>query len=304
MAFLVVLGIVLVAALPSRFIRQAEATEPLRHFLSHRSVLLAKLLRCPHCLSFWLALACTVALWALRGASLLEFGLFTLLGWRGAYYLNQALDRRQQADAPVTHRSDCPICGKPLGPEPVERRGSHYCSTECWFEFLRTQPVSRAKLVGPKGELLRQEIYPLSYKDVTCAEAQQLLDSDEGYAYVDVRSEPEFGNGHPVGAYNIPVMHREAMGMAPNANFLTVVQSHFPRDTRLLVGCQTGVRSVRAAEALLACGYTDVCNVKGGFAGTRTPDGQVVDEGWLQQGLPVDYGESEDRGYGALHGRR
>lgn len=304
MAFLVVLGIVLVAACLSRLIRQAEITHPLRHFLSDRSALLAKLLHCPHCLSFWIALGCTAALWALRGASLLEFGLFTLLGWRGGYYLNQALDRRQQSSAAVTQRSECPVCGKPVGTEPVERRGAYYCSSECWIEFLRTQPVPREKLIGPKGEILRQEIYPLSYKDVTCAEAQQLLDSDEGYAYLDVRSEPEFGNGHPAGAHNIPVMHREAIGLVPNPDFLTVVQAHFPRDTRLLVGCHSGVRSVRAVEALLASGYTDVSNVSGGFGGARTHDGQVVHESWLRLGLPVHYGDAKDRSYGALRGRR
>lgn len=304
MPFLVVLCIVVVAATLSRFLRQAEATAPMRQFLGRRSALLEKLINCPHCLSFWIALGCTLALWAARGVSLIEFGLYTLVGWRGAYYLNRALDRRQQVAAADPSEEGCRACGKPLGPDAVERRSMHFCSTDCWFEFLRTQPVPREKLVGPRGEILRQEIYPLSYKDVTCAEAQELLASSDRYVYLDVRSEPEFRNGHPPGALNIPLLHRETLGMVPNPDFLTVVEAHIPRDARLLIGGQVGIRSARAAEALLAAGYTDVANVKGGFAGTRTPDGQSVDRGWLQLGLPVDYGDPEDRSYAALHGRR
>ena len=304
MAFLLVLGIVLVAAALSRFVRRSPVLEPMRRVLSDRSSLLAKLLSCPHCLSFWISLACALALWQVRGVTLVEFGLFTLVGWRGAYYLNRALDRRESAAPLEVEASACPVCGGPLGRDPVERRGMHFCTTECWFDFLRTQPVPRDKLIGPKGEILRQEIYPLSYSDVSCAEAHELLAQDDGYVYVDVRSEPEFGNGHPAGAYNIPITHREPLGMVPNPDFLTVVQTHFERDTPLLLGCHSGVRSVRAAEALLASGFTNVSNVRGGYGGTRGIDGQVVDRGWLEQGLPVDYGTPEERSYTALHGRR
>jgi len=306
MAFLVVLGIVLLAATLSRFVRQAEVTAPLRQFLSSRSALLAKLIDCPHCLSFWIALGCNLALWVTRGISPLEFGLYTMVGWRGGYFLNRALDRRQQASGAVPCEGDCPVCGKPLSTDPVERRGMHFCSLNCWVDFLRTQPVPREKLVGPKGEILRQDIYPLSYKDLTCAQVHELMaDGDgNGCLYLDVRSEPEFRNGHPTGALNIPLPHREPLGMAPNPDFLTVVQAHISRGAPLLIGCQSGVRSVRAAEALLAAGYTDVSNVLGGFGGTRYPDGRIVNRGWLEQGLPVDYGDPDDRSYAALHGRR
>ena len=144
----------------------------------------------------------------------------------------------------------------------------------------------------------------MSYKNVTPAEALQLLEEGESHRYVDVRSIPEFQNGHPKGSFNVPVMHREAAGMVPNPDFLTVMQVHFDQDTPLLIGCQSGVRSVRAAEALVASGFTQVTNVTGGFGGVKDQMGTVVVKGWFEEGLPVDYGDPDERSYAALHGQR
>ena len=142
----------------------------------------------------------------------------------------------------------------------------------------------------------------MSYKEIDPEEAKRLVD-ESSYVYVDVRSEPEFLNGHPSGAVNIPVMFREAMGMVPNPEFLTVVQANFGRDDPILLGCQMGSRSGRAAEILVAAGFTDVTNVLGGFGGTRDEQGRVVQKGWMELGLPVDYGEQEGRSYGDIAGR-
>ena len=42
-------------------------------------------------------------------------------------------------------------------------------------------------------------------KRISPAEAQALV--AEGWVYLDVRSEPEFAAGHPVGAHNVPLQH-------------------------------------------------------------------------------------------------
>ena len=140
----------------------------------------------------------------------------------------------------------------------------------------------------------------MSYQDITPTQAQELLASDQGYIYLDVRSVAEFDNGHPTGAYNIPIMHREATGMVPNADFLKIVESHFQRDDKLLVGCLSGARSARAAQALIGNGYSEVANVKGGFGGARTPTGQVVEQGWAELGLPVSQQAAEGKDYQTL----
>ena len=141
----------------------------------------------------------------------------------------------------------------------------------------------------------------MSYKEINSAEALELM-REQGYRYIDVRSEPEFRNGHPSGALNIPIMHREPFGMVPNLDFLGVVEANFERGEKLLLGCQSGARSARAAGILSAAGFTDVSNVRGGFGGSHADSGEVIEKGWLESGLPVDQGEQAGRNYSDLEG--
>ena len=299
----IVLLVSLTAAL-TRFVRQASRTEELRLWVARRSRLLDKLLTCPHCLSFWIAVAGTGALWLLETRSPLEVGLMILLGWRGAYYVNKSLDQRR--DLAIRRAGQtCAVCSAPYEENvSIERGGMAFCSTTCWFDYLRKRPTPRQNLVRDSGEIIRQEIYPMSYANVTSKEAHELLEAGHGYIYVDVRSIPEFQNGHPAGAVNVPIFHREAMDLVPNPDFLTVVEAHYPRDAKLLIGCQSGQRSTHAAEALVAAGFQDVTNVKGGYGGVKDPSGQSVEPGWFEQALPTDYGEPDERSYAALAGRR
>jgi rhodanese-related sulfurtransferase len=126
-------------------------------------------------------------------------------------------------------------------------------------------------------------------KNVTVKEAHQK--QTEGYTYVDVRSESEFAAGHPAGAVNVPLLHKdERVGqMTPNREFLQVMQAAFPAEAKLLIGCQVGGRSAQAAQLLESAGFTDVSNVLGGFGGARDQmTGAVRAEGWRDAGLPVE----------------
>ncbi len=142
----------------------------------------------------------------------------------------------------------------------------------------------------------------MSIKDVGVQEAHQ-LQTTGGYTYVDVRSVPEYENGHPEGAHNVPLLHRDSQTgqMTPNPEFLAVMQANYASDAKLLIGCQVGGRSSRAVQMLTAAGYGSAMNVKGGFGGFRDPaTGQVVDDGWEQKGLPVESGSPQGMGYDAL----
>lgn len=120
----------------------------------------------------------------------------------------------------------------------------------------------------------------------------------EGATYVDVRSVPEFAQGHPAGAVNVPLLNRdERTGqMTPNAEFFAVMQGNFPTDARLLIGCQVGGRSAQAAQSLASMGYVDVTNVLGGYGGGR-------DQGWTQAGLPTEIEESPGASYATLRSK-
>ena len=145
----------------------------------------------------------------------------------------------------------------------------------------------------------------MSVRHVGVREAHQLQTVD-GYTYVDVRSVPEYENGHPEGAHNVPLMHLDSQTgqMTPNMEFLAVMQANYASDAKLLVGCQVGGRSGKAAQILDAAGYETAINVKGGFGGSRDPaTGQVVDDGWAETGLPVETGSPGGVGYDALRER-
>ncbi len=126
----------------------------------------------------------------------------------------------------------------------------------------------------------------VNVKRVSPAEAKQLM--DDGYLYVDVRTEPEYAAGHPKGALNVPVMNSGPRGMTPNGEFLDVLEALYPRETRILVGCKAGGRSIRAAEMMIAAGFTNVVDQRAGFDGARDPFGQITEPGWAPAGLPVE----------------
>ena len=293
-------GSTVFTALLTRFIRQADSTAGLRQNLGEKSAFLGKLLGCPHCLCFWLALFPA----ALFSNTLLQFCLILLFVWRASYYLNKLLDFRRstggnRAEAP----QHCRQCRRLLDARPLERQNHSFCSQDCWFDYLKAERQARNQPSSTAAALTPQEIYPMSYDEISPDQAKALLDGDEGYVYIDVRSVPEFENGHPAGSHNIPIFHRTPMGMTPNPEFLAIVQAHFDPSDKILVGCQMGGRSARAAQALVASGFTSVSNVAGGFGGARNEAGEVVAQGWVDLGLPVENGAPEGRSYTALGGK-
>jgi rhodanese-related sulfurtransferase len=132
-------------------------------------------------------------------------------------------------------------------------------------------------------------------KRVSPQEAKDLIDQ-QGYVYVDVRSIPEFEQGHPTGAFNVPLNHMGPAGMAPNPEFLSVVEKTFPKDAKLVLGCQGGGRSLRAAGMLEQAGFTNVVDQRAGFQGHAEP-------GWRPAGLPVSTEAPADHTYEGLKKR-
>jgi rhodanese-related sulfurtransferase len=124
----------------------------------------------------------------------------------------------------------------------------------------------------------------MTIKHITVQQAHQQQAS--GATYLDVRSIPEFQQGHPEGAFNVPLLHWDPQTgqMRPNPEFLAVVKANFPRDAAMIVGCKMGGRSQQACEILSSVGFDDVTNVLGGWGGAP----QLGHAGWVQAGLPVE----------------
>jgi rhodanese-related sulfurtransferase len=146
------------------------------------------------------------------------------------------------------------------------------------------------------------EVRKMAVKRVLPEEARELMQK-QGYVYVDVRSVPEFAAGHPEGAYNVPLMHAGAGGMAPNPDFLAVMQKAFPKDAKIVVGCKAGGRSARAAAVLEGAGFTSVLDQTAGYDGGPDPASGRVVPGWRPAGLPVTQESPADHTWDGLKGR-
>ena len=141
----------------------------------------------------------------------------------------------------------------------------------------------------------------MASKQITAQEAYEMLTGEEGWVYIDVRTEGEFTSGHPDGAVNIPIAFPDpAGGMALNETFLQVVQAHYPAEKKIIVGCQAGPRSDAAANVLDEAGYQDVASVRGGFGGLRDATGQIIAPGWASLGLPVSQDNGDGTSYESL----
>ena len=86
------------------------------------------------------------------------------------------------------------------------------------------------------------------YMNITAEEAKQIMDNEEGYIILDVRTREEYDEGHIPGATQIS--HEEIAEKAEDV--LT------DKDQMILVYCRSGRRSKIAAEALVELGYTNI----------------------------------------------
>ena len=86
------------------------------------------------------------------------------------------------------------------------------------------------------------------YEQITPAEAKAIMDSEDGYVILDVRTPEEFAERHIEGAILIP--DYEIGEKAENV--LT------DKDQLILVYCRSGRRSKNAASELAKLGYTNI----------------------------------------------
>ena len=133
---------------------------------------------------------------------------------------------------------------------------------------MSTQNTEQPKSAGQIVAEARQTI-----PEVTVAQAKEELDQGQ-IGLLDVREPSEWDKGHIPGAVLAPrgMLEWYADPTTPYAKpEITTKQ-----DSRIIVQCASGGRSLLAAETLKSMGYTNVVNMAGGF------------NEWSKQGFPVE----------------
>jgi rhodanese-related sulfurtransferase len=139
-------------------------------------------------------------------------------------------------------------------------------------------------------------------KRVSPQEALEL--TRDGWTYVDVRTEQEFADGHPAGSFNVPIALAAGGSMTPNAEFVGVMEKAFGKGAKIVVGCKAGGRSLRAAQALVEAGFTNVIDQRAGWDGARDPFGQMGEPGWSRAGLPAETGATAAHTYADVRAKK
>jgi rhodanese-related sulfurtransferase len=108
-------------------------------------------------------------------------------------------------------------------------------------------------------ELLRR---PAGLKDLSPDALSQLLAANGAVRVVDVRTRREYARGHVAGALSAPLGET---GPAIR---------EWPRETPVVLICQSGHRSQAAAHELLRMGFSNVSHLRGGMFA------------WMRRSLP------------------
>ena len=129
--------------------------------------------------------------------------------------------------------------------------------------------------------------------DLNPSEAWALLQDNPEAQLIDVRTDAEWSY---VGRPDLSGLERQVHfiswqvfpSMERNGNFVGEMSARgFDPDQPLLFLCRSGVRSMHAAMALSAVGYSQCYNIAGGFEGNKDAEGhRGAADGWKAAGLP------------------
>ena len=101
-----------------------------------------------------------------------------------------------------------------------------------------------------------------TYRRITMQEAVEMMEKEENYIILDVRTHEEFAAGHIPGAIVIPneTIGTEEIDRLPD------------KDQLIMVYCRSGNRSKQASDKLVKLGYTNIVE----FGGINSWPGETV----------------------------
>ena len=101
-----------------------------------------------------------------------------------------------------------------------------------------------------------------TYRQISMEEAIRMMETEENYIILDVRTQAEFETAHIPGAVLVP---NETIGTEP-------IEELPDKDQLILVYCRSGNRSKQASEKLVNMGYTNIVE----FGGINDWPGETV----------------------------
>ena len=75
----------------------------------------------------------------------------------------------------------------------------------------------------------------MSYRTTNPTGARELIEGEEDWTVVDVRTVEEFDEAHIPGAFNVPFAFKGPFGMEPNPTFGDTIGRLFASDARLVL---------------------------------------------------------------------
>ena len=92
-----------------------------------------------------------------------------------------------------------------------------------------------------------------TYRQITMQEAVEMMEKEENYIILDVRTHEEFAAGHIPGAIVVPneTIGTEEIPQLPD------------KDQLIMVYCRSGNRSKQASDKLVKLGYTNIIEFGG-----------------------------------------
>ena len=101
-----------------------------------------------------------------------------------------------------------------------------------------------------------------TYRQITMQEAVELMEKEDNYLILDVRTEQEYAAGHIPGAIVVP---NETIGTEEIAQLPD-------KEQLIMVYCRSGNRSKQASDKLVKLGYTNIVE----FGGIIDWPGEIV----------------------------
>lgn len=107
-----------------------------------------------------------------------------------------------------------------------------------------------------------QSVNASHYENINPAEVENMLNSSDNVALVDVRTDIEYKSGHIPTAVHHPLWKLEEV---------TYIESNFKfsKNKKIILYCRTGNRSQVATEILENYGYNKLFNLVGGIEGWK-----------------------------------